>query len=114
MPRRAYGVGREGRGGSRESVVPPVANLVTRARISADLYRRQLRPVPARPGKRVGWEPLARPLYVRAVHTYFAAVCGRGRMAVELYKDEKLMPGHGAEARAKRAAAGSAAYRLLP
>lgn len=68
MPRRAYGVGRDGReveaavegGGSRESTVPPVANLVTRARISADLYRRQLRPVPARPGKRVGWELLAR------------------------------------------------------
>lgn len=88
------------RGGSRESTVPPVANLVTRARISADLYRRQLRPVPARPGKRVGWEPLARPLYVRAVHTYFATACGPG-MIVELYKDEKLMLGHGAETRAR-------------
>jgi len=80
-----------------------VANLVTRARISADLYRRQLRPVPARSGKRVGRGLLARPpLYVRAIRT-----C-RGmrarRMIVELYKDEKLMPGHGAEAcsRARR------------
>lgn len=33
-----------------------MANLVTGARISADLYRRQLRPVPARLGKKMGKE----------------------------------------------------------
>jgi len=55
-----------------------VANLVTRARISADLYRRQLRSVPARRGaarrgaarKKGGLGVVGTaPLYVRAVHT---------------------------------------------
>ena len=89
MPRWAYGLpgddreAKEESGGGREearreSAVPPVANLVTRARISADLYRRQLHSVPARRGPEKGWVGSrwhGPAVYVRVVHTW-----RRGRM----------------------------------
>lgn len=112
--------GGRGSTASRESAVPPVANLVTRARISADLYRRQLRPVPVRPGRDArgvegGEGGKEKPTHA-AVRPYERnprlAVSLRGPYGrVELYKDEKLMQDARASERASEPA--QAAYRLL-